>query len=117
LRILYFFAAAGAFVPCVWATFSQIVRLTGWQSIAEKSLYKFQLMMWPSSIFMLGTAEGRPSSLSYWRVFGLSLAANVVVYLAVGLLIYLGLTRFMGIGVRGIGVRVMECTPRLRQRK
>jgi hypothetical protein len=94
MAILYVFSSAGALIPLFWMAFWQVVRFADLQSIVGLQLYKFQLMLWPTSIFMMGTAEGRLTGLSFWKVFFLSVAANVVIYSVVGFLIHLGWTRF-----------------------
>lgn len=53
-------------------------------------LVKLQLLIWPSSIFMMAETGHRSNDL---KLFGFSLTANVLLYAIVGLLIWWGLNK------------------------
>ena len=94
LRIVSGAAALGAFIPIVFSIFWKVFETSGMHPLVSAAGYKLQLMLWPSSIFMIGTAGTSTTSWSYWEVLGLAVLANVVLYVAVAAFAGWGFDKF-----------------------
>ena len=91
-RFTAIFAIAGFLVPFVFqATLHFLNQRTNLDVhfVAEKLM----LVLWPASLMTLPTS---PEAEFETRLFMLSLAANVIVYAAMGMLVWLGLRKHIG---------------------
>lgn len=86
------FALAGFLVPlafrAIWHFLNQSTNLDT-HFVAEKLM----LVLWPTSLMTLPTS---PEAGFETRLFLLSLAANVIIYTAMGMLVWLGLRKHIG---------------------
>ena len=88
-KFISLFAGAGFFIPIafrllwMWLEFSRAASVS-----AEYFISRLMLMFWPSSIMNLGAVyeEGL-----FGPIFLISLAANVFLYMVVGLFVWYGL--------------------------
>lgn len=94
-KFLYWFGASGLLIPALFSVFWQILRTLGVNAVWILHVEKIQLLLWPSSIFMIATAGSPFFSFSLLSIFLISSAVNVIVYLFFGGLIWLGLIRYM----------------------
>lgn len=99
--------AAGIVVPSAFALLWRWVERTGaLDPVIHSVLLKIQLIVWPSSIMMMATADPNNPRL-YWTAFAFSVATNVIFYVIVGIMIWLGITRskwYLLFPVAGLGL-------------
>jgi hypothetical protein len=100
-------ASAGIIVPSIFAFLWHWIEGAGSiGSGAQNILLKIQLILWPSSIMMIPATDPNNPRL-YWTAFAFSVTANVVLYVVIGLTVWLGITRskwYLLLPLAGLGV-------------
>jgi hypothetical protein len=95
-KMLMVCGACGVCVPLAFLLFWQICRMLATSAEWVFHVYKIQLLLWPSSILMIAAGAFSVFSGAFWSVAAASISANVLVYMFIGTLIWLGLTKFKG---------------------
>jgi hypothetical protein len=92
-KLILMCITAGIGVPCAFALMWHWFETPGMLSDgAQRVLVKVQLILWPSSVMMMPATDPNNPQL-YWTAFTLSVAANVLLYVVLGILVWLGVTR------------------------
>ena len=90
-KVLSLFAFSGLLFPLCMTVVWKILETNQAAYITiGRSLEKFQLMFWPSSIFMLATA-GKPGL--DLTILAISISVNILLYVGVGSLAWWGVHR------------------------
>lgn len=91
MKFVGFFLLFGFVIPCVftaaWAILEKSPDL--YMSIGGK-LETVQLLIWPTSIFMMATASNKGID---FKMLAIAIAANILLYALIGFLIWWGLNR------------------------
>ena len=89
LKFILLFSSVGAFIPIILSSiwpllekYPSIYRMLG------LGLLRFQVLVWPSSIFMIGTAGNKGIPI---QMLSLSIIANILLYALIGFLAWFGL--------------------------
>ena len=104
LNFVAIFSGVGLGIPILFSLYWQLADRF-FEAVQQSTfLLKIQLLFWPSSMFMMGTAGAITSdSLKMWL---LSAGTNVIVYAIVGSLFWLGIHKnkvFLALAIVAIG--------------
>jgi hypothetical protein len=104
-RVVGVFGAIGLLIPLAFGSlWSVLEHYPALWLRADIIVMPIQLMLWPSCIFMIGT-QG-------FAAFGAAAMLNVMLYVLVGYLVWLGLARHLVLylvflGIAGLWVRML----------
>lgn len=90
-RFVQVFAIIGMAVPIIFTLSWPILEKTKhWHGTLGNALATLQLLIWPSSIFMMATAghEGLD-----FKMLSISIAVNIVLYSIIGFIFWMGLKK------------------------
>lgn len=91
-KLITIFSSAGLVIPIlftlIWRVLEQYPH--AWLSIG-RILVNVQLLVWPSSIFMMATAGHKGID---WGMLALSIAVNIILYAVIGFLIWWGINKY-----------------------
>jgi len=90
-RFIGIFSLFGLSLPLIFTLIWAILEKTKyWYGSLGNGLATLQFLIWPSSIFMMATAGHRGID---YGMLSISVAANIVLYSIIGLVVWLGIKR------------------------
>ena len=104
MNFVAIFSSVGLGIPILFSLYWQLADRFFEAGQQSAFLLKLQILFWPSSMFMMGTAGA--STFESLKVWLLSAGANVLLYAIIGLLFWLGIHKnkvYLALAIVAIG--------------
>lgn len=86
IKCILYFSCLGLVVPIIFSIVSLLYE--NMNRLLPSLLYKIQLMIWPSSIFMMATAANKHID---FKMLIVSIVVNVILYSLIGFFVWFGI--------------------------
>jgi hypothetical protein len=93
VRYLLIGSALGASVPVVLLIVHELLRLAIGAGAGGRILQDATLLVWPSSIFLLGAGDAGWADQRTWQILAISIGVNAILYGAIAAGVWIGIYR------------------------